>query len=47
MAAFLHAGARTGVLRPAIDTTFTLDDVVEAHRHLENGHTGKKIVVTT
>jgi hypothetical protein len=26
----------------------TLDDVVEAHRHLEKGlHAGKKIVVTT
>lgn len=46
MAAFLNAGTRTGALRPAIGTTFTLNDVVEAHRHLENGHTGKKIVVT-
>jgi NADPH:quinone reductase-like Zn-dependent oxidoreductase len=47
MAAFLNAGVRLGALRPAIDAVFTLDDVVEAHRHLEKGlHAGKKIVVT-
>jgi NADPH:quinone reductase-like Zn-dependent oxidoreductase len=48
MAAFLNAGLRLGALQPAIDKVFTLDDVVEAHRHLEKGlHAGKKIVVTT
>ena len=47
MAAFLNAGVRLGALRPAIDKEFTLDDVVEAHRHLEEGlHAGGKIVVT-
>jgi len=47
MAAFLNAGVRLGALRPAIDKVFTLDDIVEAHRHLEKGlHAGKKIVVT-
>jgi NADPH:quinone reductase-like Zn-dependent oxidoreductase len=47
MAAFLNAGVRLGTLRPAIDKVFALDDVVEAHRHLEKGlHAGKKIVVT-
>lgn len=47
MAAFLNAGVRLGALRPAIDKVFTIDDVVEAHRHLEKGlHAGKKIVVT-
>ncbi|MEJ2857994.1 MULTISPECIES: zinc-dependent alcohol dehydrogenase family protein [unclassified Saccharothrix] len=46
MTAFLNAGIRLGALRPAIDTVFTFDQVVEAHRHLEKGlHTGK-IVVT-
>jgi len=46
MAAFLNAGVRLGALRPAIGDVFTLDDVAEAHRHLEKGlHTGK-IVVT-
>ncbi|SCF59621.1 zinc-dependent alcohol dehydrogenase family protein [Streptomyces sp. Ncost-T10-10d] len=48
MAAFLNAGVRLGALRPAVDDkAFSLDDVVEAHRHLEKGlHAGKKIVVT-
>jgi len=46
MAAFLNAGVRLGALRPAVGEVFTLDDVAEAHRHLEKGlHTGK-IVVT-
>ncbi|GGL10676.1 zinc-dependent alcohol dehydrogenase family protein [Nocardia jinanensis] len=47
MAAFLNAGVRLGALWPALDKEFALDDVVEAHRHLEKGlHAGKKIVVT-
>jgi NADPH:quinone reductase-like Zn-dependent oxidoreductase len=48
MAAFLSAGVRLGALRPAVDDkAFSLDTVVEAHRHLENGlHAGRKIVVT-
>jgi NADPH:quinone reductase-like Zn-dependent oxidoreductase len=47
MAAFLDAGVRLGALRPAIDKVFTIDDVAEAHRHLEKGlNGGKKIVVT-
>ncbi|MCX5045742.1 zinc-dependent alcohol dehydrogenase family protein [Aldersonia sp. NBC_00410] len=47
MAAFLNAGVRLGALRPALDREFALDDIVEAHRHLEKGlHAGRKIVVT-
>jgi NADPH:quinone reductase-like Zn-dependent oxidoreductase len=46
MAAFLNAGVRLGALRPAIDQVFTLDDVAEAHRHLEKGLHAGKIVVT-
>jgi NADPH:quinone reductase-like Zn-dependent oxidoreductase len=47
MAAFLNAGVRLGALRPAIGHVFALDDVAEAHRHLEKGlNAGKKIVVT-
>lgn len=47
MAAFLDAGVRHDSLRPAVGKVFALDDVAEAHRHLENGlHAGKKIVVT-
>ncbi|MFD6454801.1 zinc-dependent alcohol dehydrogenase family protein [Nocardia sp. NPDC060220] len=44
--AFLTAGIRTGALRPVIDTVFTLDDIVAAHRYLEQGHHTGKIVVT-
>ncbi|MFE5210023.1 zinc-dependent alcohol dehydrogenase family protein [Streptomyces sp. NPDC056600] len=47
MAAFLGAGADRGALRPDVGPVFTLDEVVEAHRHLEQGlHDGRKIVVT-
>jgi NADPH:quinone reductase-like Zn-dependent oxidoreductase len=47
MAAFLNAGVRLGTLRPAIDTVFSLDEIVEAHRHLEHGrHTGKLVITT-
>ncbi|MDO8211044.1 zinc-dependent alcohol dehydrogenase family protein [Conexibacter sp. CPCC 206217] len=46
MAAFLNAGVSLGALRPAIDKVFALDDVVAAHRRLEQGlHAGRKIVV--
>ncbi|WP_067835716.1 zinc-dependent alcohol dehydrogenase family protein [Nocardia lijiangensis] len=44
--AFLTAGIRTGALRPIIDTVFTLDDIVAAHRYLEQGHHTGKIVAT-
>jgi NADPH:quinone reductase-like Zn-dependent oxidoreductase len=48
MAAFLDAGLRGGALRPAVDgRSFSLDEVAEAHRHMEKGlHAGRKIVVT-
>jgi NADPH:quinone reductase-like Zn-dependent oxidoreductase len=46
MAAFLNAGVRLGALRPAIDEVFHLDDVAEAHHHLEKGLSAGKIVVT-
>ncbi len=39
MAAFLAAGVRLGALRPAIDRAFAIEDVAEAHRHLEKGST--------
>jgi NADPH:quinone reductase-like Zn-dependent oxidoreductase len=46
MAAFLNAGVRLGALRPAIGKVFALDDVGQAHRQLEKGAEGGKIVVT-
>jgi NADPH:quinone reductase-like Zn-dependent oxidoreductase len=46
ISAFLTAGLRTGVLNPAIDKVFTLDDIVAAHHYLENGQQVGKVVVT-
>ncbi|RZU77388.1 NADPH:quinone reductase-like Zn-dependent oxidoreductase [Micromonospora kangleipakensis] len=39
-------GVAREVLRPVIDTTFPLEDIVEAHRRLESGSQVGKIVVT-
>jgi NADPH:quinone reductase-like Zn-dependent oxidoreductase len=47
MVAFMNAGVRFGALRPAVDRVFGLDEVVEAHRYLEEGRNAEgKIVVT-
>lgn len=48
MAAFLAAGVRLGALRPAVyGREFSLDTVVEAHRHFDAGlNAGRKIVVS-
>ena len=43
---FVMAGLRSGQLSPVIDTTFGLDEIVEAHRYLERGAQVGKIVVT-
>jgi NADPH:quinone reductase len=46
IAAFLGAGVRSGVLHPIVDKTFTLDEIVTAHRYLEDGQQVGKVVVT-
>ncbi|MBY8863151.1 zinc-dependent alcohol dehydrogenase family protein [Nocardia sp. CA2R105] len=46
IAAFLGAGLRFGALKPTVDTVFAVEDIVEAHRHLEKGQQVGKIVVT-
>lgn len=46
IAAFLNAGLRIGALRPVVDRVFPLDDIVAAHRYLEQGHHVGKIVAT-
>ncbi|GAA1960193.1 zinc-dependent alcohol dehydrogenase family protein [Kitasatospora viridis] len=44
--AFITAGLRSGDFRPVVDRTFALDQVVEAHRHLESNAQIGKIVLT-
>ena len=46
MAASLAAGLRTGALTPTVDRVFGLDDVVEAHRYIEQGSLMGKVVLT-
>jgi putative PIG3 family NAD(P)H quinone oxidoreductase len=35
----------SGVLRPTIDSTFTLDEIADAHRRLESNHSTGKVVI--
>ncbi|MDB5411250.1 MAG: putative oxidoreductase [Rhodospirillales bacterium] len=43
---YITKGLASGALKPIIDRTFKLDDMVEAHRHLENSGQFGKIVIT-
>lgn len=43
---FVIDGLAAGKLKPVIDRTFTLDQIVEAHRYLESNRQVGKIVVT-
>lgn len=38
--------AAKGELRPVIDRTYTLDDIVEAHRYVDGGHKRGNVVIT-
>ncbi|QFG23396.1 zinc-dependent alcohol dehydrogenase family protein [Actinomadura sp. WMMB 499] len=44
--AFVTSGLRTGALRPLVDRVFPLDEIADAHRHMEAGGQVGKIVVT-
>ncbi|WP_420994069.1 zinc-dependent alcohol dehydrogenase family protein [Cupriavidus sp. 30B13] len=44
--AFVLKGLEEGALKPVIDRTFKFDDIVDAHRYLENNGQFGKIVVT-
>ena len=35
-----------GAIRPQIDTVYTMDEIVDAHKHVEGGHTRGKVIVT-
>ena len=43
---FVTEGLKSGALKPVIDSTFTLDNIVEAHRYMESNQQKGKIVVT-
>ena len=43
--AFLRELIEQGQLRPIIEKVYPLDKIVDAHRHVESGHTKGKIVV--
>lgn len=44
---YVNAGLSSGALRPVIDSTFDLSQIVEAHRHLESNSQMGKVIVTT
>lgn len=43
-AAFIASGLRDGTFTPTIDRVFALDDIAEAHRHMEGGAQFGKLV---
>ena len=43
---FVYSGLESGALKPVIDSTFPLDDIVRAHRYMESNRQKGKIVVT-
>ncbi|WP_157253693.1 zinc-dependent alcohol dehydrogenase family protein [Nonomuraea typhae] len=45
-AAFVTSGLRGGAFRPVIDRLFPLEEIVQAHRHMDSGDQFGKIVVT-
>ena len=38
--------ATTGEIRPVIDRTYALDDIVDAQRYVDNGHKRGNVVIT-
>lgn len=43
---FVYDGLESGALKPVIDRTFVLDEIVQAHRYMESNRQQGKIVVT-
>ncbi|MEU4701240.1 zinc-dependent alcohol dehydrogenase family protein [Nonomuraea dietziae] len=46
-AAFVASGLRNGAFRPVVDRLFPLEEIVQAHQHMESNTQFGKIVVTT
>lgn len=45
---FVNDGLATGALRPTVDRTFDLSEIVDAHRYVQaNGHVGKVVVTVS
>ena len=43
---YLAELAATGELRPVIDRTYALDDIIDAHRYVDTGHKRGNVVLT-
>ena len=43
---YIYQGLESGRLKPIIDRTFPLEEIVEAHRYMESNQQKGKIVVT-
>ncbi len=43
---YVYDGLNSGALKPVIDSTFTLDAIVDAHLYMESNQQKGKIVVT-
>lgn len=43
---YVYDGLQSGKLKPVIDRTFSLDQIVEAHRYMESNQQNGKIIVT-
>jgi len=43
---YIYDGLKSGALKPIIDRSFTLDDIVAAHQYMESNQQKGKIVVT-
>jgi NADPH2:quinone reductase len=44
---YIRDAVARGVFRPRVDSTFRLEDVVDAHRRMEDGVLSGKVVITT